>query len=72
MARTGYNCYQFAMNPTAVANFLVLQQVSELPLLDRTITWSDVNSGTTNLDGVKIVGQLLADAFRLFPSIAYG
>ncbi len=45
----------------------VLQQAEALPLLDRTLIWSKINSGTTNLDGVRKVGKLLADAFSVLP-----
>ena len=55
------------MNITATSFASVLQQAEALPLLDRTLTWSKVNSGTTNLDGVRKVGKLLADAFSVLP-----
>ena len=44
-----------------------LELASELPLLDRTITWAKTNSGTTNLDGLEIVAGMLADAFSVLP-----
>lgn len=55
------------MNSSTKSYASLLQQAEVLPLLDRTLTWSIVNSGTTNLDGVKNVGKLLADAFSLLP-----
>ena len=47
--------------------FAELDRTSELPLLDRTITWAKTNSGTTNLDGLQIVAAMLADAFSVLP-----
>lgn len=44
-----------------------LIQAEELPLLDRTLDWSRINSGTTNLAGVTAVGTQLADAFAALP-----
>ncbi|WP_417609605.1 hydrolase [Parasphingorhabdus sp.] len=44
-----------------------LEQASGLPLLPRTLTWSKINSGTTNLDGLKRVAELLAGAFSVLP-----
>lgn len=45
----------------------VLHQVEALPLLDRTLDWSKINSGTTNLKGVREVGKQLADSFSVLP-----
>ena len=47
--------------------FADLERASELPLLDRTIRWAKTNSGTTNLDGLEIVAEMLADAFSVLP-----
>lgn len=44
-----------------------LDLAAELPLLDRTIAWAKTNSGTTNLDGLEIVAEMLADAFSVLP-----
>lgn len=44
-----------------------LDQAPALPLLDRTLDWARINSGTGNLDGLKSVGHLLADAFSALP-----
>jgi len=51
-----------------IGNFQdTLGQADDLPLLDRTLKWSGINSGTTNLDGVSKVGNMLADAFSDLP-----
>tara|TARA_R110002033_G_scaffold119836_4_gene163172 strand:+ start:25459 stop:26667 length:1209 start_codon:yes stop_codon:yes gene_type:complete len=44
-----------------------LEEAIALPLLPRTIAWAEVNSGTTNLDGLQTVAALLADAFSVLP-----
>ncbi len=44
-----------------------LERASSLPLLPRTIAWAKINSGTTNLDGLKTVAGMLADAFSVLP-----
>ncbi|WP_425500193.1 hydrolase [Parasphingorhabdus halotolerans] len=44
-----------------------LEEAASLPLLDRTLSWSGVNSGTTNLAGIKTVAGMLADAFSALP-----
>ncbi|WP_109357756.1 hydrolase [Sphingorhabdus sp. EL138] len=45
----------------------ILETAKGLPLLQRTETWSRVNSGTTNLDGLKTVAGQLADTFSALP-----
>lgn len=44
-----------------------LEKASGLPLLERTENWSKINSGSTNLEGLKTVSGLLADAFSALP-----
>ncbi|WP_373490254.1 hydrolase [Parasphingorhabdus sp.] len=44
-----------------------LEQAIDLPLLSRTTAWAEVNSGTTNLDGLETVAEMLADAFAVLP-----
>ena len=44
-----------------------LEEAIALPLLPRTIAWAEVNSGTTNLDGLQTVAALLADSFSVLP-----
>jgi glutamate carboxypeptidase len=44
-----------------------LDQATNLPLLPRTLEWAKINSGTTNLDGLKTVAGLLADSFSVLP-----
>ena len=38
-----------------------------MPLLPRTVQWAKINSGTTNLDGLKTVAEMLVDAFSALP-----
>lgn len=45
----------------------LLDRANDLALLDRTLAWSKVNSGTTNLEGIGTVGAMLADAFSILP-----
>ena len=44
-----------------------LDRATHLPLLPRTLTWAKTNSGTTNLDGLKVIADMLADAFSILP-----
>ncbi|MGB5723964.1 MAG: hydrolase [Parasphingorhabdus sp.] len=44
-----------------------LDKATTLPLLPRTLKWAKTNSGTTNLDGLKTVATMLADAFSVLP-----
>lgn len=44
-----------------------LDRATSLPLLPRTLTWANINSGTTNLEGLKSVAAMLADAFSALP-----
>jgi len=45
----------------------LLKTASNLPLLQHTEDWAKVNSGSTNLDGLKNIAELLADAFSVLP-----
>ncbi|HEY9090320.1 hydrolase [Parasphingorhabdus sp.] len=45
----------------------LLDKANDLPLLERTQLWAKVNSGTTNLDGLKLMARYLADAFSVLP-----
>ena len=44
-----------------------LKRAADLPLLPRTLEWTKINSGTTNLDGLETVAGMLADAFSVLP-----
>ena len=44
-----------------------LEGATALPLLPRTIEWATINTGTTNIDGLKRVASMLADAFSVLP-----
>tara|TARA_R110000824_G_scaffold154247_1_gene326241 strand:- start:2702 stop:3910 length:1209 start_codon:yes stop_codon:yes gene_type:complete len=45
----------------------LLDNATNLPLLQRTLEWAKVNSGTTNLAGLERVAGMLADAFSILP-----
>ena len=45
----------------------VLDRASDAPMLAQVETWAAINSGTTNLAGLKTVSGLLADAFSTLP-----
>ncbi len=45
----------------------MLEKAVSLPLLPRTLEWAEINSGTTNLDGLAAVAGMLADAFSALP-----
>ncbi len=45
----------------------VLDCAADQPMLDQTLAWAAVNSGTGNLAGLKTVAATLADAFAALP-----
>lgn len=67
MTAIDYKCYQFAMTVQTLPETPLLDTANDLPLLERTEHWAKVNSGTTNLDGLKTVAGYLADAFAVLP-----
>ncbi len=67
MTAIDYKCYQFQMKANPPPESAILEIAEGLPLLQRTETWSRINSGTTNLDGLKTVAGQLADAFSALP-----
>ncbi len=67
MTAIDYKCYQFAMTVQTLPETPLLDTANDLPLLERTEQWAKVNSGTTNLDGLKTVAGYLADAFSVLP-----
>ncbi|KTR84287.1 hypothetical protein NS277_05630 [Novosphingobium barchaimii] len=44
-----------------------LETVDRQPILDRTLEWAAINSGTTNLSGLRTMAERLADAFAGLP-----
>jgi len=44
-----------------------IERASASPMLDRTLAWSAVNSGTGNLAGLAVLAGMLADAFAALP-----
>ncbi|WP_336971619.1 hydrolase [Sphingobium aromaticiconvertens] len=45
----------------------VVDHASDAPMLDAVLRWSAVNSGSRNLDGLRTMATLLADAFSVLP-----
>ncbi|MDE0933825.1 MAG: hydrolase [Novosphingopyxis baekryungensis] len=45
----------------------VLDQIEQAPMLDRTMAWAKINSGTKNLQGLAAMAQQLGDAFSALP-----
>ncbi|MFD1788881.1 hydrolase [Sphingomonas floccifaciens] len=54
------------MSLTALETAAVARAAAS-PMLDRTLAWSAVNSGTGNLAGLAQVAEMLADAFSTLP-----
>ena len=44
-----------------------IERASAEPMLDQVLTWTAVNSGSRNLDGLAAMAGLLADAFSSLP-----
>jgi glutamate carboxypeptidase len=45
----------------------VLDTIEQQPMLDQVQSWSAVNSGSGNLDGLAATAKMLADAFAVLP-----
>ena len=45
----------------------LLEPIEHGPILERTLAWAGINSGTANLDGLATMADLLADAFAALP-----
>ena len=45
------------------------ERVDQSAMLDRTLDWAKVNSGTGNLDGLRIVAGMLGDSFSALPGV---
>ncbi len=44
-----------------------IERAQAAPMLERTITWAAINSGTRNLAGLATMASALADAFSVLP-----
>ncbi len=51
----------------AASEASLLEPVAAAPILDRTLAWAAVNSGTGNLPGLAAMAALLAEAFTELP-----
>lgn len=47
----------------------IAERAAAEPMLDQVLEWSAVNSGSRNLDGLKRIAGLLADAFSFLPGV---
>ncbi|QDZ07394.1 hydrolase [Sphingomonas panacisoli] len=45
----------------------LLDRIAAEPMLDHTRAWAAINSGTRNLDGLRMMAGALADAFSVLP-----
>ncbi|HKT85542.1 MAG TPA: hydrolase [Novosphingobium sp.] len=45
----------------------LLEPIERGQILERTLTWAGINSGTANLEGLAIMAMRLADAFAVLP-----
>ncbi len=45
----------------------MIETVESQPIIDRTLDWAAINSGTGNLAGLDVMARLLADAFADLP-----
>ena len=45
----------------------VLETIQQQPMLEQVQSWSAVNSGSGNLDGLALTAKILADAFSALP-----
>lgn len=45
----------------------LLEPIEHGPILERTLGWAEINSGTANLDGLAAMAARLADAFSALP-----
>ena len=61
------NATNLNMNTQMLSEMKLLDSATDLPLLQRTEEWSTINSGSTNLDGLKIIAGKLMDAFSVLP-----
>ena len=55
------------MKPLSRAEQALVMAVEPAPLLERTMRWASVNSGTGNLAGVAAMARELADAYSALP-----
>ena len=53
--------------PRTATESAAVARAGASPMLERTLAWSAVNSGTGNLSGLAQVADLLADAFAVLP-----
>jgi glutamate carboxypeptidase len=55
------------MNTLADSERQVLETIQPQPMLEQVQSWSAVNSGSGNLDGLAMIARMLADAFSVLP-----
>ncbi|MCK9544557.1 MAG: hydrolase [Novosphingobium sp.] len=55
------------MSGLSSAERAMVESITLQPVLDRTLAWAAINSGTGNLAGLERMAALLADAFAVLP-----
>ncbi len=55
------------MKPDAELTAAMTDRIDGEAMLDATLEWADINSGTSNLEGLATVAGKLADAFSNLP-----
>ena len=55
------------MGALSSAEQIAVERAAAEPMLDQILSWSAVNSGSRNLDGLGTMAALLGDAFAALP-----
>lgn len=55
------------MNELSAIERTAIERAQAAPMLERTLAWSAINSGTRNLAGLATMAGVLADAFAVLP-----
>jgi glutamate carboxypeptidase len=55
------------MNELSAIERTAIERAHAAPMLERTMRWAAINSGTRNLEGLATMAALLADAFAVLP-----
>jgi glutamate carboxypeptidase len=55
------------MNSVSICKSRVLEAAASAPMLEQTLAWSAINSGSANLPGLALMADMLANAFAVLP-----
>lgn len=55
------------MQTLTISEQQVLETIEQQQMLDQVLSWASVNSGSGNLDGLAMTGEILANAFSVLP-----